>query len=252
MKTATATIKNGGSGNVFTYDQLRARYDDYTGSVVARCHLVTHMVGGQPAGDAGVRAFVTHHLKLTGADADAAVKRIKAEELGERTVNTETGELNERVTYGINVVRRDGFGPWLGNWMVKANLKAAAQRLGIWVEKMGTKGDMSEMGRVEAHGASALDEDNPGRIYLLDADGTKPAAIYFERFFGRVSGPRGSNSIVHDSECVAPGAVFEFEYRFPTAKLNKDDVLDIFSAAMTIGLGSVKAMECGKFGGKIT
>lgn len=246
MKT-TPKAKQQENVNVFTLEQLKARYEEFTGCVTAKCRLVTQMVGGQPANESGIRAYVTHHLKLGGRDAEAAVRRILAEEIGERSVNTETGELNERVTYGINVVRRDSFGPWLGNWMIKACLKAAAQRLGIWVEKIGTKGDMSEMARLNAYGVSLLDEDHPERIYLLEGDGTKPAKTYFERFMGRVSGPKGSNSIVHDSECVAPGAIFEFEYRFGAAKLGKEDLLDIFSQAMMIGLGSVKAMECGKF-----
>src|SRR6266700_425263 len=104
---------------VFSMGDLRARYEARTARVIAECELATELVGGVNASESGVKAYVEHHLHLVGDEAEAAVKRIMSEELGEREVPSETGELQEKMTYGINVIRRDAFGPFLGNWMAK-------------------------------------------------------------------------------------------------------------------------------------
>lgn len=234
---------------VFNFTDLRKRYEDLTVSVIAQCTFATESVGGQPAGPEGVRAFAQHHLELKGKELDEAVARILKEEIGERDITPEGGELKEKLTYGINVIRRDAIGPWLGSWMPKACLKAAASRLGYFTGIRGLKGDMAEFGSVQAVGLSLRDETHPERIYLVDAEKNIPVTTYFKRFPGRVSGPSGSKSIIHDSECVPPGTRFAFEYRFKGDRFTKpqEQVADIFAVAMIIGLGSVKAVDCGKF-----
>src|SRR5688572_21727136 len=92
-------------------EELESRYERMTTSLVCSAEFATPLAGGQPASEDGVRAFVQHHLKLTGTDAEQAVKRILAEEVGSKPVPAEEGELDERMTYGINVIRRNQFGP---------------------------------------------------------------------------------------------------------------------------------------------
>lgn len=231
----------------FTARDLRARYEEMASHSRAECHLTTELVGGVPADEGGMRRFVEHHLGLKGADADAAVHRIKSEEMGERDVAPEGGELEEKLTHGINIIRRDKYGPFLGNWMPKANLKAAASRLGIFVAKKGAKGDMAEMGEILACGISLKDPACPWKIYLTGPDGEEPAETYFQTFRGRVNTPTGSKSIVNDAESVKAGARFEFEFRYYPGKISMDDLADMFAAAMVIGLGSCKAYERGKY-----
>ncbi len=232
---------------VYKLADLQERYRDLTASVTADCSLATELVGGQPAGPDGVRAFVCHHLGLEGEEAESAIRRILNEEIGERDVPAETGELKEKLSYGINVVRRDANGPWLGNWMIKACLKAAASRLNIFVQKRGSKGDMAEMGQLLANAVSLLDTEHPERIYLRNKAGDGPAGTYFQAFRGRVQSPQGSKSIVNDAECVAPGSRFAFEFRFYPSRIKSGDMADIFASAMIVGLGSAKSFERGKF-----
>jgi hypothetical protein len=231
----------------FSLDQLKGRYQRITASCIAECTLATECVGGVNADENGVRAFVTHHLGLVGSEAESAVARIVSEELGERDAPSETGELKEKLSYGINMIRRDQHGPWLGSWMVKACLKAAASRLGLYAQKKGTKGDMAEMGQAQGYGISLLDPEAPYKIYLIDKNSDTPATTRFSEFKGRVSSPQGSKSIVNHNECVPEGSRFSFEYRFYDGKLTEDDVADIFASAMVIGLGSAKAFDRGKF-----
>lgn len=231
----------------YNLNELMARYERMTARAVAECHFTTSLVGGQPGGEQGVRLYVAHHLKLEGEKAEQAVKRILTEEVGEREITPPAGEIVEAKVYGINIIRRDGYGPWLGDWMVKAMLKQAASRLGIFVTKRGTKGDMAEMGRARATGISALDDEHLERIYLRSADGQSPADTHFERFTGRVQTPQGAKSIVTDAECAPAGTRFAFEYRFIGTRLSEEQAADIFAAAMQIGLGSAKAFERGKF-----
>ena len=233
---------------VFSFKDLSARYQDLTCSVIARCVFATECVGGQPAGPEGIRAFAEHHLGLKGKELDEAVDRITTEEIGERDVNTEGGELKEKLTYGLNVVRGTvGKGPWLGNWMPKACLKAAGSRLGFFVGLRGLKGDMAELGQVNACGISLLEPDHPERIYVIDAVTGKGTATSWNRFAGSVTGPSGRKSIIHDSECLPAGSRFEFEYRFKSTKMTPENIADMYAVAMVIGLGSCKAMERGKF-----
>jgi hypothetical protein len=229
----------------FRLEDLRKRYDSMTASCHVKGRFTTELVGGQPATLDGIRAYVQHHLGLEGKEAEQAIDRILREEIGERPIPSETGELEEKITYGINVLRRDSYGPWLASHMPRACMKAAATRLGIFQEKRGSKGDM-EISIAEAAGISLLNRERPDQIYLIGPDGG-PAKTYFRRFQGKVSGPKGSVSIQHDSECVAPGTRFEFILRFGSRRISMDDMADMWALAMVIGLGSVKALDRGKF-----
>jgi hypothetical protein len=231
----------------FNLQQLRGRYEHLTAHVVAQCSLATELVGGQTAGEEGVSAYVKHHLKLTGKEAEEAVQRILREEVGERSLDVKGGELDEKLTYGLHVIRRDSKGAWLGNWMAKACLKAAASRIAIFTEKRGAKGDMAEMGDIRATGISLRDPENPHKIYLIDPVKDIPVTTYYQQFKGRVTLPTGSVSIVNDCECAPPGTRFAFDFRWYGKRISGDDMADIFASAMVIGLGSAKAFERGKF-----
>jgi hypothetical protein len=64
---------------------------------------------------------------------------------------------------------------------------------------------------------------------------------------GCVSSPQGRNSIVHDSEVIQPGARFAFSLQVPPLHFTNKDIQLLFSVIGQIGLGSVKALERGKF-----
>jgi hypothetical protein len=217
-----------------------------TAGVICHCEAVTPLVGGLTASDAGIRAFIAHHLEITDeAEAQKTFQRIKSEELGEKPVPSETGELKEQLTYGINVIRRTSIGPYLGNWMIHANLKTAASRLGMFSEMLGSKGNMAEGGIVLPHGISKRD-DRPDCIYLVDSHG-EPATTYFDEFKGRVQSPRGSTSIMHHSECVPAGTLFDYKFKFIMGTLKESDIRDFLALSMIVGIGSVKSLGHGKF-----
>lgn len=230
----------------FTYEDLSKRYSELTASVFCKCVAVTPLVGGLTAGDAGLRAFIKHHLGITDeTEAEKTLARIKTEELGDKPIPSETGELNERLTYGVNIIRKTEHGPYLGNWMIHANIKTSASRLGIFADTRGSKGNMAEGGVVIPWGTSKRD-DRPDCVYLVDADGN-PVSTYFDEFKGKISGPSGSVSVMHHSECVPAGTFFSFEFKFLKGKLRESDVRDILALSMIVGIGSVKSLGHGKF-----
>lgn len=244
---------------VYTPADLEQVYQDMTGFCKVDAAFIEPVVGGAPVDEAGVRVFVEHQLHLVGEEAEQAVKRIMAEEMQQRPEDVDIegqGEDGEPVkevpeyhTYGVTMLRRDeedGW-PWLGNWMMKACLKAAASRLGLFVAKRGTKGDIAEMGRVQAIGPSLRRPDKPGRIYLIGADGLKPVCGY-DTIKGRVTQPNGASvSIVSQREYAPAGTMFFAEFRWYDNKLTEEDVVAIWAAGCNIGLGSAKAYERGKF-----
>jgi hypothetical protein len=233
----------------YTQSDLDGYYESMTNRLTAECEFTTELVGGMAADRAGIEAFCRHHLKLEGDAVEAAVKRIMDEEVGERDVTPEGGEVQEKLTYGLCIIRRDTFGPWLGNWMIKACLKAAASRLKLFVEKKGSKGDVIEMGRVRAAGISLHPQvpQSHAHVHLMNPDGVTGATTYFHDFRGRVSTPAGSMSIISDRECVDSGIRFAFEFRWFAGKINGEDMARIASAMTVIGLGSAKSFERGKF-----
>jgi len=235
----------------YTAKELADIYAEGTRLVTARCHFLTRCVGGQPASEGGIRAFAEFHLKLAGPELDAAVKRIMDEEIGEKDATPETGEVKERESFGVNVVRHCPAcrGPYLGNWMVKACLKCAASRLGLFAAKgkIGSKGDLAEFGSVTDLSAQTQPTCSPFHVHVYAADGKTPATTYYDRFSGRVNTPQGAKSIVHDSECLPVGATFGIKLRVPRTRLTDEDLARVFAFAQNVGLGSAKALECGKF-----
>lgn len=238
----------------FTFDDLRGRYERMTASIVCSCDFATELVGGQPADDSGLRAYVQHQLKIEDPDEiERAVARINDEEIGERPVAWEwaeggngTGEIAEKETYGVHVIRRTERGPFLLSHMVQACIKQAASRLKLTIEYRGAKGNIGEAGRVFASGVSLVDKDRPERIYLIAPDGS-PAATYWKDFRGRVNTPQGAKSIIHHSECAPPETRFEFEFRFLLGEMTSDDIADMVAMAMNQGIGSARSLGCGRF-----
>lgn len=229
----------------YTYNlqDLTALYETFTASLEADCRFTSALVGGVPGGREGTERFVKHQLKLEGAEAEAAIARILSEEV--RDTTPPEGELKEKESYGVNILRRDDHGPWLGDWMLKACLKAAASKAELFVQKKGSKGDMAELGLVSSYGLSL--NGKPDRIHIVDECRDVPAETHWEKFMGRVSNAAGSVSIQHDSECIAPGSRFFFRFRYSDKRIKADDMALVIALAQNIGLGSVKALERGKF-----
>jgi len=120
----------------YTADQLEQMYQGMTASVHVKATFITELVGGQPTDHKGIEAFVKFQLKLEDPEkVKEAVERIEREEIGERDITPELGEVKEKSVYGINVLRRTQHGAWIGDWMVKACIKAATSRLGIFVSQ---------------------------------------------------------------------------------------------------------------------
>lgn len=231
------------------FTDLRSIYESMTSSIRCDCVIATKLVGGLPADRKALTAFAEHHLKITDPiEREAAVNRILHEEIGEKDITPETGEMKEKTVYGVNVIRHDPQGrPYLGNWMVKACLKQAASRVGLFTETRGTKGNMSEAGSVNAIGPSLQDPEHPELIYLVQPDSDEPATTHFEEFMGRVQSPQGPVSIIHHSECVEPGSRFSFEFQFLRGGLDEDAIEKTAAMSMICGLGSIRSLECGKF-----
>jgi hypothetical protein len=229
-----------------TFDQLNQHYENYTSMVRCECVFATELVGGQPADEAGIRAYVKHHLKLENEEAEAAVQRILHEEI-ENTTPPE-GEIPEGKLYGLRAIRKDEEGwPYLGDWMIKAAIKVATSRLFIFQQLLGSKGGFAEAGRVRGWQYSAHKE-HPNFVYLCNQTADGPAHTYFKEFMGRVTTAKGPMSIVHQSECVPPGSRFAFEFRFMTAKdLKQDHIESMLALLMIVGVGSARSLECGKF-----
>jgi hypothetical protein len=227
----------------FNAADLEKRYQGLTNSAKVTIRFTTDYYGGQPADDKGLQAFVKHHLGLEGDEAQEAVARIKKEELGEKDTTPDGGELTEKQVYGVNKVRHDEDGPWIGNWQIKACIKAAASRLGIFMKKRGSKGDLSEMTRVVPIGESKKCE-HPDRVHFYNG---QEVETEYREVLGSVGTPQGRKSISCHTEIVPRGTMASFEMRYPGTKLSDDSILDIFSSIGNIGLGSARSFENGLF-----
>lgn len=231
----------------FTYDtdELKEMLDAKMAMSKARVKLrfISEYVGGQPASEDGVRAFAEHHLHLTGQSLDDAVKRILGEEVQQKSGGTD--EVDEKESYGLNVIRRTADGhAYVGTWQVRAMLKAAASRLGIFAKKVGSKGDMSEGMIVAPDGDSEL---GTHQQIVLVKDGAPLAERTYRKFMGSVGTAKGRMSIVHDSEVAPVGSEISVRVEWPSAKISADDMATIWALGQRVGLGSVKALESGRF-----
>lgn len=212
---------------------------------VVHIRFTSDYVGGQPSSEAGIKAFAEHHLHLTGDALDAAVKRIMGEEV--QQVSKGADEVDEKESYGLNVIRRlEGGEAWIGTWQVRAMLKQAASRLGIFSAKgkIGSKGDMSEAMIVKPSGIS--DVGGIQQIVIV-RNGEHYTDHEYRKFMGSVNTPKGRMSIVHDSEIAPAGCEAFFTVEWPAGKVKCEDMATIIALSQRIGLGSVKAMESGRF-----
>lgn len=233
----------------YTKADLRKRYEAVTGHLSATIRLTRGVVGGVPAEGKALQAFIRHHLKLEGKKAEDAMNRILKEELDHpegTDITPPEGEIQEAQVYSVSMLRNAGPGPYLGDWMVKACMKAAASRIGLFKTKRGTKGDVSEMGEVLASEASLIKGLPPYMIHLVDDDGV-PVQTEYTIIRGRVSTPQGAKSILGHHETAPIGSLLHFEMRWFGGKLTADDWANIFTAAGHIGLGSAKSYQRGQF-----
>lgn len=237
---------------IYEAAELRERYEANTMRALVHCRLTSDYVGGQPANRVGVEAYCRHHLGLGGdspeeiAAREAAVDRILKEEVGEKDATPNGGEIAKKESYGLSVIRRDAAGPWIGDWQIKAAVKAAFSRLGMFQTKgkIGLKGDVAEMGEVRANGPSL--NGDPAHVHLVNADGS-PAAVGYVRLHGKVHTPQGAVSIVGDHECVAAGTEFHFVLRILGKRATEDDVAKMFACLGVAGIGSARSLQCGRF-----
>lgn len=203
--------------------------------------------GGMPGTKDGVAAFVAHHLKLVGEEADAAAKRIMGEEVGEIKTTPEGGEVSEVESYGVAVFRHTPRGAYIVPHQLKGCMKEAGTRLGYFAKKPGSKGDVVEMGTFAAAEQSMQVADDPTRIHFYRPDGEPTGDVrYFENQRGCVGTPKGRKSIVSDREYVE-GVRLAFTLRWMPTKMSAEMVADIFSAMREIGLGSARTFSGGRF-----
>lgn len=220
-------------------------YRGQTKRATIHIRTIREVVGGLPADEEGVMAFVKHYLKVTNPkEQEEATQRILHEEVGERDTTPEEGALVDSGVYSVCVVRRTPQGPWLGDWMFKAMIKQSATQVGLFASKRGSKGHVAEAGRVSACGPSGCGK--PQEIYAVDEEGM-PVKTYFQEFKGSPSTPMGRRSIVSHKECLPTGTNFHFTFDWVGRKLNGDDLAEIFAMARQVGLGSCKSFERGKF-----
>jgi len=216
-----------------------------TATITAR--FLRPLAGGQPAGDKGLAAFVEHWLKISpdSPEFQQAIDRIKNEEIGERETTPEAGEVQTETVYAVNVIRRGEHGPYVAEHQIKAMLKQAASRLGLFTAKKGSKGDVAEMGTVTAAGDSLQDPKRPWEIHLRK--GGRAAATEFHSISGSVGTPSGKKSIQHHTEVCEEGAEFCFKIEWPAKKLTATDMALVIAAASKIKLGSCLSLGYGLF-----
>ncbi len=213
------------------------------------------LLGTQPATQSGLEGYIQHHLgidpqrdtegKPTNSEFIEAFNRIKSEEIGERDITPEGGEVEEKKVYGINVVRKSALGSFLLAHMVKAALKQSASRLGLFEKKRGSKGDMAEIGEVFSEGDSLQVKDRPWEIYLRKNGAA--AKTYYETERGSVTSPKGRMSIQYEAEHVEEGAEAEFSFHWPARKLNEEDMAQVAAVATAAALGGARSLSHGKF-----
>jgi hypothetical protein len=211
---------------------------------VVKCRMLRPLAGGVPAADEALRAFIEHHLGLKGDEAQEAFNRIRKEESQTRETTPEGGEVKEEEVYAVNVLRRGQAGPFILEHQVKALLKQAASRLGLFQAKgkVGSKGDLAELGTVLAHGGSLAVPARPWEIYL-----GIPKETRFDVLSGSVNTPQGKKSIQHHTEVAPEGTTFSFEVRWPAKKLTAHDMAKVLAAATQVGIGSCLSMGYGRF-----
>jgi len=234
-------------GKSYTQEDLDALMEKTRAKAIVECEFLRECAGGVPAGEKGLAAFVEHHLGLVPdtPDFEDAIKRIEKEEIGERETTAEGGEVDTAEVYQVNVIRHSEHGAYLAEHQIKALLKQAASRIGLFVARRGSKGDLAEMGTVLAHGDSLQDPTRPWEIHLRNGDGA--ASTRYQEISGSVNSPKGKKSIMHHTEVAAEGSRFSFALLWPDTKLKADDLVSTIAAATQIGLGSCLSLGYGRF-----
>lgn len=227
---------------------LDAMLEKRRSAIRVSCRMLRPLAGGQPAGEAGLRAFVQHQMGLEPdtEDFEAAVKRIGDEEIGEKDTTPESGEVSTKKVYSVNVIRSSEKGCFIAQHQIKAMLKQAASRMGLFVSRRGSKGDVAELGTVEAFGPSRLMPLRPWEVYLVN-ESFEPIATQWHEINGSVSTAQGKKSIQTQTEVAPEGSRFEFVIRWPANKLKSDDMFLVLAAATKIGIGSVLSLDYGRF-----
>lgn len=231
----------------YNAEDLQAVLEDQRNCARVTVRVLTPIAGGVPAKEDGLKAFIEHHLGISPVDAElfnATLARIQKEEIGERDVKTEVGELEMQEVYSVNQLRRSDLGPFLAAHQLNAAIKQSASRLRIFQKKRGSKGDVAEMGTVLAAGDSLQNPDRPWEIYLRKNGG--PAATSFEKISGSVSSPQGRKSIQHHSEVVEEGAVFVFDFHWTPFKFTNDHMVKTVAGMNAIGQGSCLSLGYGR------
>jgi hypothetical protein len=239
--------KTGTKWKKYTAKQLNNLLEARRGRAVVHCKFVRPHAGGIPADEKGVCGFVEHHLKLVPETKEfkEAVKRIMEEEIGSSNTTPEEGELEDEHVYQLNVIRRNGHGPYLLEHMIKAAMKVAASKLGIFQAKRGSKGDMAEVGTVLAYGKSLQNPQRPWEIYLHKKG--KPVKTHYQKIQGSVNTPKGRKSVQHHTEITEEGVEFSFEFRWMENKLKASDIPKILATARVVGIGSCRSLGYGEF-----
>jgi hypothetical protein len=232
---------------VYTQKDFTAILDAFRKSIHVQIHFITPLAGGLPGNEEGITSFVQYYLKLIPGtpEFDSCVERIKSAEAGIIDTTPEEGEVEEEKSYSVSIIRRHNEYRWIAEHQIKALLKQAASRLGIFNAKRGSKGDIAEMTAVKAISSSVIDPDALWQIGICDKNG-HPARSEFVCTKGNVTGPSGKRSIVTYAECIQDGYL-SFDICFPENKLVMKDMLEILAAASQIGLGSKLSIGNGKF-----
>src|ERR1035437_436678 len=203
-------------------EAMRAALKGSLATATVALTFKSEVLGGLPASENGIRAFVTHHLHLVGEGADEAVQRILTQEVRKDT--TKPGdEVAEIESYAVNVLPRMESGiPFIGTWQVRAMIKQCASRLGLLMAKRGAKGDISEGMWVHPRGASKLGTFR--EIGIIGPDGKPFSQRLYRKVMGNVGTPSGRASIVSDREYAPIGSHIEFTLQWPAGKLTTDDM----------------------------
>jgi hypothetical protein len=239
-----------------TVQELDDLFNEGRISIDMTCRVLRGLVGGQPATEEEVEAYIKFHLKIDPlSDADEfqkTKKRIMTEELNQTIVPDGAEVINEKV-YSINAVRKSALGVWLGNWMMQACIKQTASRLGLLIHKsqgggkLGPKGDLAEMGRVEAIGISLVDPARPWEVHFRDPSSKGPATTHYETLRGSVDTAKGKMSIMYQAEVVDEGSLFSLRFSWPAGRLTAQDMCRIAANTRNVGLGSARSLGWGRF-----
>ena len=230
-----------------TQADLDAQLAKVRSVATVRAKFLRQFVGGQPAKEEGVRAFVQHQALISPdtPEFEAMVQRILKEEIGDKEKSPEGAELQESSTYGVNVIRHSVAGPYIAAHQIQACIKQAASRLGLFMAKRGAKGDLAELGTVRAVDSSLADESRPWEIALTQSGAA--AHTSFQLLSGSVSTPMGRKSIQYHAEMADEGSEFAFEIHWPATKIRGKDMGLILAAATQIGLGSCLSLGFGRW-----